>query len=62
MEEQSSRGIGIQAGDATVWDYASGDDDVVVVHRVTEEGGDTDYSIHANVINTAVLQQAPAAH
>ena len=59
MEEQAFRGIGISTDDSTIWDYASGDDDLILVQRVTEDVEDTDYFVHANVVDTAILQAMP---
>ena len=62
MEMQAFRDIGMNEKDATVWDYISGDDDVVVVERATDSNGVvTDSLIHANVVDTAILKDPPAA-
>ena len=62
MEMQAFRDIGMNEKDATVWDYISGDDDVVVMERTTDSNGViTDSLIHANVVDTAILKDPPAA-
>ena len=60
MEEQAFRSIGITGDDATVWEYLSGDDDIVMVERKDDGGVTTDYLVHGNVVDTAILQ-APSS-
>ena len=38
---------------------ARGDDDLVVVQRVCEDAEETDYFVHVNVVDTAILQAIP---
>ena len=61
MEEQAFRSIGTTAADANVWDYLPGDGGVVIVGRVTGSFGTRDALIHANVVDTAILQKPPAS-
>jgi hypothetical protein len=61
MEDQAFRNIGMDAGDATVWDYLSGDDDVVLVERKGVGNRTADSLVHANVVDTAILQAPPAS-
>ena len=57
MEEQAFRNVGMQSEDADKWDYASGDDDVMVL--IYDVNLQRDLYVMGNVVDTAILKEKP---